>query len=401
MKPVIKTIPPFLPLYDKSNPEYKTRYKVFKGGRGGRKSWEFAQAALVRGFYDPLLILCTREVQNSIADSIHSLLNNTINRVELNRFYEVQKTTIIGKNGTEFKFRGLNGQTIDGIKSFEGADIAIVEEAHSVSQRSWEILIPTIRKENSEIWIAYNPDLITDPVHNRFALNTPENCYLQHVNYTDNPDCPQTLIDEANYLMRVDYDAYSHIYLGEVRQHSDAQIFKGKYVVESFDITPEYGEPLQGADWGFSVDPTTIIRLYIKDRTLYIRHESYKVQCEIDDTPALFERIPDIRKTVIRADNARPELVSFMKTKGFRIESANKWPGCVQDRIDFIRNFERVIIHPDCKHTAEEFRLYSYKTDKRTGDVLTDIIDKHNHCIDAIGYALEPIIRKRTEAFVI
>ena len=113
-------------------------------------------------------------------------------------------------------------------------------------------------------------------------------------------------------------------------------------------------------------------------------------------TPDLFNQVPGARDYAIRADNSRPEMISFMKRAGFKIEAADKWPGCIVDRVSFLRNFEQIIIHPDCKHTAEEFRLYSYKTDKRTGDILPDIIDKHNHCIDALGYAITPLIRKKS-----
>ena len=124
------------------------------------------------------------------------------------------------------------------------------------------------------------------------------------------------------------------------------------------------------------------------------------MQCEIDDTPALFDHIDDARLYMIRADSARPEMVNYMQRAGFRIESVEKWPGCVEDRVSFIRNFEEVIIHPDCKHTAEEFRLYSYKVDKRTGDILPVLIDANNHCIDAIGYALTPLIKMPEVVFM-
>jgi phage terminase large subunit len=389
----LETIEQFTPLFEPENPAYHCRYKVFYGGRGGRKSWEVARACLLKAMQKKTLVVCTREFQNSISDSVLRLLANQIELLGLSYFFEVQKTTIIGKNGSEFIFKGLNGLTIDSIKSLEGADICWVEEGHSVSDHSWRVLIPTIRKNNSEIYITFNPDLPTDPVYQRFVINRPDSCYVSKINYLDNPDCPAVLIEEANYLKRVDYDAYAHIWLGEVRHHTEAQVFRNKYKIESFEVTPEYGDPLNGADWGFSVDPTVSIRCYIKDRKLYIRHETYKVGCEIDDTPAMFDRIPDARQYVIRADSARPELISYMQRSGFRIESVEKWPGCVEDRVDFIRNFEQVIIHTDCTHTAEEFRLYSYKTDKRTGDVLPALIDKHNHCIDAVGYALTPLIR--------
>ena len=134
---------------------------------------------------------------------------------------------------------------------------------------------------------------------------------------------------------------------------------------------------------------------------MFVRNENYKLHCEITDTPAMFDRTDNVRDYVVRADNARPEIISHMHHAGFKIKPADKWPGCVEDRISFLRSFEQIIIHPDCKHTAEEMRLYSYKTDKRTGDVLPDIIDKHNHCIDAIGYAVTPLIKRKPKNWTI
>jgi phage terminase large subunit len=388
-------------LYNNQHPNYHDRYKIFLGGRGGRKSWEIATALILRAYKSKLLFLCTREIQNSIGDSVLSLLSNRIEALGLTDYFDIQKTTIIGKNGSEFKFKGLNGLTIDSIKSFEGVDVCWVEEAHSVSQRSWEVLIPTIRKQGSEIWASFNPDLPTDPVYARFVLTPPANAYVKKVSYLNNPDCPQTLIDEADYLRKIDYEAYSHVYLGEVRQHSEAQVFKGKYRVESFEVDNTFGYPLQGCDWGFDPDPTVIIRSYIKEKKLYIRYESYKVACEIENLPALFGVIPDVKKWVIQPDSSRPELINYLARAGFAINrnaGQLKWAGCVEDRIDFMRNFEAIIIHPECKHTAEEFRLYSRKVDKRTSEILPILEDKHNHCIDAIGYALTPIIKRPVSA---
>jgi len=400
MRPEIHTIDKFDPIFDRSHPAGNSRYFCFYGGRAGMKSWAVAQALIMRAVNEKLLIVCTREIQNSISDSVLRLLSDTIERLGVTHLFTIQKNTIIGASGSEFIFKGLNGMTIDSIKSLEGADICWVEEAHSVSERSWSILIPTIRKPGSQIYITFNPDLITDPVYQRFVLNTPPRTYLQKVNYLQNIFCPQEAKDEAEYQRRVSYDDYAHIWLGEVRQHSNAQVFKDKFRVESFEVTPDYGAPIQGADWGFSTDPTTLVRLYIKGRTLYIRNEAYKVGCEVDDTPALFDRVENSRAYVIRADNARPELISYMSRSGFKIKAAEKWPGCVEDRVSFMRNFEQIIIHPECKHTAEEFRLYSYKTEKRTGDILPALEDKNNHCIDAIGYAITPLIKKKSENFV-
>ena len=394
---VIDTYEKFAPLHDPEHPAYNERYQVYYGGRGGRKSWEAAQAVLVRGFLDKKLILCTREFQASMTDSVHRLLSDQIQALGLGWFYQIQKTTIIGKNGTQFVFKGLNSVTIDSLKSLEGADICWVEEAHSVSDESWRTLIPTIRKEGSQIFITFNPDLIDDPVYRRFVLNPPPGAWVKKVFYTENGDCPQTLIDEAEYLKKVDYEAYENIWLGEVRMHSNAQVFKGKYRVQSFIVDESFDAPLFGADWGFSSDPTAIVKCYIKGNTLYVAEEAFMVGCEIDHIPALFDSVTGSRDYKIRADSARPEIVSYIKRQNFNIVSVEKWSGCVQDRVDFMRMFEAIIIDPKCKHVIEEFRLYSFKTDKRTGDVLPDIIDKHNHGIDAIGYALTPIIRYKTQ----
>lgn len=389
MNQTIEITKPFKPLYIDSD----LRYFVYYGGRGGRKSWEIARSLILKAATNKCLILCTREIQNSINDSVLRLLATQIEMMGLSWYFEVQRTTIIGKNGSEFIFKGLNGLTIDSLKSLEGVDYCWIEEAHSVSERSWQILIPTIRKQDSKIYISFNPDLETDPVYQRFVLNTPPKTYISKVSYLDNPDCPQTLIEEANYLKSVDYESYAHIWLGEVQAHSEAQVFRGKYTVQWFDDA-ELGHPLHGVDWGFANDPTVLIRLYIHDRKLYIRHEAYKIGCEVTDLPALFQILPDIHGYILRADNARPELISHVQRQMFRIEAADKWPGCPEDRVQFIRSFEQIIIHPDCPHTAEEFRLFSYKTDKRTGDVLPVLEGKHDHCIDAIGYAITPMIRR-------
>src|SRR6056297_3041264 len=401
MIPEIDTVEEFESIHNPDQEGYGNRYKVFYGGRGGRKSWEIARAFILEAVKKKTLILCTREIQNSINDSVLRLLSAQIEMLGLGFFFDVQKTTIIAKNGSEFVFKGLNGMTIDSIKSFEGADFCWVEEAHSVSEKSWSILIPTIRKPGSKIYISFNPDLPTDPVYKRFVLNTPPSTTLVHVNYTQNPDAPQELLDEAEYLRKVDYEAYSHVYLGNVRAHSDAQVFAKKYVVQPFELDESFGEPLLGADWGFSVDPTTLIKSYIHNNTLYVRSEAYKVNCEVDHTPDLFKSVDQSKDYSILADSARPEMISFLKRAGYKIKAAEKWSGCVEDRVTYMRSFEQIVIHPDCKHTAEEFRLYQYKTDKRTDEVLPKLDDKHNHCIDAIGYSITPIIRKKQSNWTI
>jgi len=188
----------------------KRRYKGAKGGRGSAKSWSFAQALLILGSSSKLRILCTREVQKSIKQSVHKLLKDQIERLGLSTFYQVFENEIRGLNGTEFSFSGLSDQTVDSIKSFEGCDIVWVEEAQSVSKRSWKTLIPTIRKDGSEIWLSFNPELETDETYDRFVTNAPDDCLIVDMNYTDNKWFPEVLekerlhakatLPEAEYL---------------------------------------------------------------------------------------------------------------------------------------------------------------------------------------------------------
>jgi phage terminase large subunit len=186
------------------------RYKVAYGGRGSAKSWSFARALLILAAQKPLRVLCTREVQKSIRDSVHKLLGDQVQALGLGTFYEVQQTVIRGANGSEFIFSGLSDQTAESIKSFEGVDIVWVEEAQAVSDRSWSVLIPTIRKDGSEIWVSFNPELDTDPTWTRFVDAPPPDCIAVAVNYHDNPWFPEVLEKERRHakdtLPRTDYE---------------------------------------------------------------------------------------------------------------------------------------------------------------------------------------------------
>jgi phage terminase large subunit len=379
-----------------------SRYKVLYGGRGGAKSWGKARALLILAAQRRLRVLCVRELQVSIQDSVHKLLAEQIEQLGLSSFYEVQQSTIIGKNGSEFIFSGLRSNATK-IKSMEGVDICWVEEAQTVSSASLDILIPTIRKEGSEIWASFNPDLETDPVYTRFVANPPPNAAVVEIGWQDNPWFPDVLREEKDYLYQNDPEAAAHVWGGKTRRNTQANVLRGRYLVESFEPETDWNGPYYGADWGFSVDPTALIRCWVKERVLYIEHEAYGVGVDIDDTPALFDNVPDARKHSIRADNSRPETISHMNRHGYtRLTGCDKGPGSIEDGVEHLRSYERIVIHPRCKHTADEARLWSYKVDKLTGDVLPVLLDKHDHCWDAIRYALEPIIqagkpKKKTE----
>ena len=202
----------------------KTRYRIFYGGRGGAKSWCFARALLAKGTKSPLRILCAREFQTSIKDSVHKLLSDQIYELNMESFYEITQTTIRGLNGTEFIFAGIKNNT-NNIKSIEGIDVAWVEEAQSVSANSWNVLIPTIRKQDSEIWVSFNPELPTDDTWKRFVESPPESSVVVKVNWNDNPWFPETLNLERLSLKSRDLSAYNNVWEGATRNTVDGAIF--------------------------------------------------------------------------------------------------------------------------------------------------------------------------------
>lgn len=673
----------------------KHRYKVAYGGRGSGKSYAMAFSGIIKAMEKKIRVLCTRQLQNSIKDSVHKLLCDCISALSLDGYFTITRDSIKCYNGSEFIFKGLQNN-IQEIKSTEGIDICMVEEAQSVSEESWEILIPTIRKEGSEIWICFNPDRDTDPTYKKFVLEQPDDCLSVEVNYMDNPFFPEVLRKEMEYCKRVDYAKYEHIWLGKTIMETEAQIFKGKFEIKEFEAEP-YTDFYYGADWGFAClvgdskvktnkgdvllkdikvgdlvltrdgykkvletkkkgkksvyaidfgyknsiiatkdhriftkdgwkrvdelkereticlnrlslmerftnvirkgnilttfiingkkmantmkryfiekfgkvimeksqkvvlsiiktitllitplkilfvlllkntqkfiirttlaqylkkklkifgqkmdtqkkigqkeekslwkqlkkgtgfvrsavkslfsqiltksfvvqgveniqirviakkntfakrvvknlwhrlmniekpvlknvrissrllkekqevyditvengeffangvlvhncDPTALTRSFIKDNCLYIEYEAGGVGIEMDELPQLFDSVPESRKWVIRADCARPETISYMARHGFRCQAAEKWKGSVEDGIEYLRSFEKIYIHPRCKRTYDEFKFYSYKTDKMTGDILPIIVDEWNHYIDSLRYALQPYIKGR------
>jgi phage terminase large subunit len=193
----------------------------------------------------------------------------------------------------------------------------------------------------------------------------------------------------------MDADTYRHIWEGEYLQISDAQVLRGKFVSDTFTPGEDWDGPYFGADWGFSQDPTALVKCWIHGRRLYIEREVYEVGIEIDHLPGRFETIPGARQSVIRADSARPETISYLSRQGFQCVAAPKWAGSVEDGVAHLRGYDMIVIHPRCKNTLNEARLYRYKQDRLTGDILPVIVDANNHAIDAIRYALAPMIQTR------
>ena len=374
------------------------RYKVLYGGRGSGKSFAVADVLLLTALRTPCLILCGREFQNSIKDSVHSLLKQRIEALNISEYYEVTHDAIrCPYNGSRFIFKGLH-HNISSIKSMAGITHLWIEEADTLSAESWKVIKPTIRNEGSEIWITMNPKNKSDILYREFIEpeNVPENTYRVKVNYQDNPYFPQVLKDEMERDKARDYGYYRHVWLGECLEHSDAQVFKDKWIVKEFEENTAVHKYF-GLDFGFSQDPTAAIRCYVADDFLYISHEAVKKGLEIDQTGKyLLERLPNLRGQMIYADNARPEVISYINKRdyGFSVYPADKGKGSIEDGIAYIRSFNKVIIHPRCTHTIREFSEYSYKVDERSGDITNKVEDKNNHCIDALRYSLERCMKR-------
>ena len=387
-----------------SPPLGSVQYRAMFGGRGSAKSYSAALMAAVRGYAEPLRVLCAREFQVSIAESFHAELKAAIESEPwLAAHYDVGRDYLRGANGTEFIFRGVR-RNEQSIKSLAKIDLTIVEEAEDVPEGSWLALEATVfRQPKSELWAIWNPRDKGSPVDRRFRQSPPDNALIAEVNWNDNPFFPEGLkrLRERQQKM-LDPSTYAHIWEGAYLENSDAQVMSGKWVVEEFDPLPTWDGPYQGGDFGFAMDPTAAVRAWIKGDDLHISHEAFKNKLELDDTASFVNAaIPDWQSYTSRWDSARPESISYIKRHGMgNATAADKWPGSIEDGIKFIRSFGRVVIHPRCKNLASEFRLYSYKKNQ-AGDILRVPADAHNHGIDALRYALAPLIRSRSGDFFV
>jgi phage terminase large subunit len=382
---------------EKLLPIYATdkRFIDIYGGRGSAKSWGVADFCLAKGIEKKRRFLCCREIQTSIKDSVHKLLSDRIAYYGLERFYTITDKQIVGKNGSEFIFKGLY-RNVNDIKSTEGVDIGWVEEAHSVSRGSFETLIPTIRKDGSQIIFTYNPTNDDDPVHADYTLSNRDDVLRIEMNYSDNPWFPDVLKADMEYDRANNIDKYLHIWEGKCVKHSDAQIFKGKWSVKEFEA-PKDAFFYFGADWGFSQDPTVLIRCFVTGTELFIDHEYYKVGLEITSIPDAFSSLPKSRDYPIFADSSRPDTISHVRTHGFPlIRPSAKGKGSIEDGVEHIKSYSKIYIHPRCTHMIDEMRLYSYATDRQTGLVSNKIEDKHNHCVDSLRYALEKLMKSKS-----
>jgi len=393
-----KLVPIFAP------PRGSVQYRGLHGGRGSAKSFTAAKMAAIWGYAEPLRILATREFQASIKESFHAELKSAIaSEPWLEAHYDVGVDYLRGANGTEFFFRGLRHST-SSIKSLAKIDLTIVEEAEDVPEVSWLALEATVfRQPKSELWPIWNPRLDGSPVDLRFRKNPPPNALITEINWKDNPFFPpgmETL--RRREQERLDPNTYAHVWEGAYLTNSDAQVFAGKFRVAEFEPGDDWDGPYQGGDFGFSQDPTAAVRCWVKGDTLYVSHEAGRVGLELDDTAKFVTtQIPKFADYVTRWDNARPESISHIKRHGLpRSEAVEKWKGSVEDGVAFLRSFREIVVHPRCTGIAQEMRLYSYKIDRLSGDILPVIVDAWNHYIDALRYAVGPLIKRQGQAMV-
>lgn len=364
------------------------RYKGAWGGRGSAKSHFFSSLWLEENIAEKLDYVCLRETLKSLEFSVKKLLESKVEAHNAGAYFEIQDRRILSKKGGVTIFEGMQNHTADSIKSLEGFDRSWFEEAQNASDNSLTLLRPTIRKPGSELWFSWNPKFQTDPIDLLLrGKHLPPGAIVVKANYTDNPFLPKELRDEMEYDRGRDPDKYAHVWLGEYQRNSEARVFKN-WRVEEF-TRPAGTIHRLGADWGFSIDPSVLVRCSIEGNVLYVDYEAYEIGCEIVNLPELFFSVPEAEKWHITADSARPETISHMKKNGFpKMNAAIKGARSLEEGVEFLRSFD-IVVHPRCKHLIDELTLYSYKTDPLTGKVIPILEDKNNHVIDSLRYACE------------
>lgn len=374
------------------------RYKVLYGGRGGAKSWGVARALLVLGAAKPLRVLCAREFQKSIADSVHKLLSDQIADLGLSAHYEVLQTAIRGRNGTEFAFAGLH-HNITGLKSFEGVDVCWVEEAQTVSKSSWDILIPTIRKDGSEIWITFNPELDEDETYKRFVKAPPTGAVVQKIDHKDNPWFPAVLEQERLDLLARDPDAYMTVYEGHCRQVLDGAIYANELreATARNRITSVPWEKSQPVDvyfdlgWADSTAMWYTQRVGFEHRILRSYSNSQQpIQHYLDQ----MRQSGYLVKTVWLPHDAQAKqlgtgksIEEIVKAAGYTVRIVPRLS--VADGI----NAARTVFHQcyfdaeGCADGLHSLRRYRYEVNPDTGQYSkTPLHDEHSHYADGFRY---------------
>jgi phage terminase large subunit len=379
-------------------PDY-SRYRVLFGGRGGAKSWGIARALLIKAARQPLRILCAREYQTSIKDSVHKLLSDQIFVMGMQGLFEITQNSIRGKNGSEFAFIGLKNN-IANVKSYEGVDIAWVEEANTTSKLSWSTLIPTIRKEQSEIWVSFNPELETDETYQRFVANPPKNAIVQKINWSDNPWFPETLRIEKDNLFVRDREAYNTVWEGMCRQTVDGAIFAKEMQQAEFDgritrVPYDATKPVLAIfDIGWADATAVWFVQFIGMETRLIRYYE-TTQTTISQILAKMQTFGYVYDTLYLPHDARNKTLAangrsiedIVRASGFNVKIIDRVP--IADSINAARTiftkcyFDR----ENCHEGLQCLRHYRYDVNPETGNFSQKPLhDNYSHGADAFRY---------------
>lgn len=385
---VIQTPRWMLPLLDDD-----IRYLGAHGGRGSGKSHAVAEWVIEQHVMQKTDTVCIREVQSSIRFSVKKLLENKIAKLGVAHLFSVGEKIIKAPHGGVIIFSGMQSHTAESIKSLEDFDIAWFEEAQTCSQRSLDMLRPTLRKPSSKLIFTWNPRNATDPVDALLRGTVPPpRSRVVEANFRDNPWLPSEMQEEASYDRARDPEKFAHIWLGGYQRNSEARVFRNWTIDEDLEA-PSGATFRYGLDFGFATDPSAGLRCWIEGRDLCVDYEAYGLHVEIDELPEFLLAIPDAERWPMVADSSRPETISYLRKKGYpKITGAVKGSGSVDEGVEFLKSYN-IRVHPRCTHLIDELTLYSYKVDKVTEKVLPILTDLNNHLIDALRYALEGVRR--------
>lgn len=413
---------------------YPKRLKIIYGGRGSAKTRTIAAVLTELIRFNDKRTVCLREFLESIQISCYQEFVDEVDRRGINgtqiRVTNKEISSHISDGRINFKGMHNNVTTIKGLANY---DIAWGEEVENMSLISWDTLEPTMRAAGSEIWMSFNPRFETDPSWTELVLPyhdkmvdgfyEDDDVLIIEINHIHNPWLTEELRKSMEKMKKRDFDRYLWIWEGRFNKKSDEQIMSGKWESQEFEVQDHWEGPFFGADFGFSQDPSTIIKMWIDPDTerLYIEYEAWGIGVELDDMAKFYagregandeERenwgplmeetwpgLPGAKENYIYGDCSRPETINHISNRGFIIDAAEKWKGSVEDGITYLRSFDKIVIHPRCIETLKEAEMYKYKVDPLTEKVLPLIVDAHNHCWDAIRYGLWEKIKNQRSFF--
>lgn len=421
------------------------RWKGAWGGRGAGKDHFFTEQLIEDSLYERgLRSVCIREIQKTLRESVKYLLESKLAKFSLGKAdgFKVFNEAIETPGDGLIAFTGMQNHNAESFKSYEGFQRLYCTEAQKISANSIRVITPTMRTKGAEMWWAWNPKLpppkdartgVPDyqaSIDGLLRHAPPPGAIVVEAQFSDNPwfyTDTEMPADEQYARAHRQPEDYAHIWKGAYETRSEARVFHN-WRSAAFELAPR-SSPIYrfGADFGFAVDPSVLIRMFVgrwltepdaygiggvalpdeNGRTLFIDREAYRIGCDIDFTPALFagsnERwknpfgdpgIPEALRWRITADSANPQTISFLARQGFNITGAIKGPGSIEEGVEFLKGYS-IVIHECCPHAIDEFTMYSFEVDEKTGLILPKLADKKNHVIDAARYALEDVRRGR------